>query len=300
MNNPRIIVIIGPTASGKTKLAVELARTFHGEIVSADSRQVYRGMDVGTGKDLVEYGDVPYHLIDVADPKEQFSVAEYKRQAEKAIDDIIARGKLPFLVGGSGLYVQAVVDNFEMNDKPSANEVLREELEQKSTSELLRMLQEQKPNFADKINLSDRKNKRRLIRYLEIGEAQEEVKINVKKYEALVLGLNPDKFTRDQKIKQRIIDRLENEDMVEEVAGLERLGVSWQRLHDFGLEYRFIADHLQEKIDYETMVDQLFVATRQFAKKQMTWFNRWEKQGQEIVWVTDVNLATLVITRFIR
>lgn len=300
MNNtkPKLVVIIGPTSSGKTRLAVELAKKYEVEIVSADSRQVYRGMDVGTGKDLAEYGGVKYHLIDVADPKDFFTLADFKFQADAAIKEVISRGKLPLLVGGSGLYLQAVVDNYAMEANRGVDQGLRQELEQKTEAELFTLLQNKNRNFADKLNNSDRHNKRRLIRYLEIGN-HEAIDKSEEQYDSLVLGLNPDKEIVDKKIYKRLTERLEKEDMVSEVAGLERQGVSWQRLRDFGLEYRYVSEYLQEKITYEQMVELLYTAIKQFAKRQMTWFRRWEKQGREIVWIKGAAEAEKKINEFL-
>lgn len=284
---PKVIVVLGPTASGKTRLAVELARRFNGEIVSADSRQVYRGMDVGTGKDLAEYGEIKYHLIDVVDPMEEFGLAQYKKLADAAIDDILRRGKVPFLVGGSGLYLQAVVDNYDLSEVGS-NKALREELERLPVAELFEKLKNINPAFASKVNESDRKNKRRLIRYIELQSQvciSPNPRIKVLNHDCLLLGLDPGKAAIEANIHKRLIDRLENEDMVAEIDGLHSRGVTWQRLRDFGLEYRFIAEYLQEKTDYDTMVERLNIATRQFAKKQMTWFKRWERQGTRIIWL---------------
>ncbi|NTU99384.1 tRNA (adenosine(37)-N6)-dimethylallyltransferase MiaA [Candidatus Falkowbacteria bacterium] len=283
-NKPKIIVILGPTASGKTSLAVNMAREFDGEIVSADSRQVFRGMDVGTGKDLAEYVEIKYHMIDVAEPMEDYSLAHYKSGVEKAIDDIVRRGKQPFLVGGSGLYLQSVVDNYALSEV-GRDDGLREELEKLSVSDLFERLEKINPLFASKINESDAKNKRRLVRYIELqssDQKSETPKLEPQKYECLVLGLDPGKEVVDAKIYKRLIDRLEKEDMVKEIDDLHSKGVTWQRLKDFGLEYRFVAEYLQEKIDYETMVERLNIAIRQFAKRQMTWFRRWEKQGRHI------------------
>ncbi|NTW22747.1 tRNA (adenosine(37)-N6)-dimethylallyltransferase MiaA [Candidatus Falkowbacteria bacterium] len=285
--NNKLIVILGPTSSGKTRLAVKLAREFDGEIISADSRQVYRGMDVGTGKDLAEYGEVKHHLIDVVEPTDLFSLAQYKKLAEAAIDDVIKRGKIPFLVGGSGLYLQAVVDNYDMAEV-GVDDGLRQELEHSDILDLYDKLKAANPAFAAKVNESDRKNKRRLIRYIELNSSaskSEGPTVKPPKYDCLVLGLNPGKEIIDKKIRQRLLDRLENEDLVAEVDRLHTQGVSWQRLHGFGLEYRFISEYLQEKCDHETMFDRLNIAIRQFAKKQMTWFNRWGKQGRKIFWL---------------
>jgi tRNA dimethylallyltransferase len=301
-NKTKLIVILGPTASGKTKLAVDLARLFDGEIVSADSRQVYRGMDIGTGKDLQEYGDVKYHLIDVADPRDQFSAADFKRQADRAIEEIASRGKVPMLVGGSGLYLQAVVDNFSMEDNGGADERLRAELEGKSTLELFAMLRKNNQFFADALNNSDKNNKRRLVRYVELSLSSK-TKTATKlepKYSSLVLGLMPDKELMEGKIKKRLIERLEKEEMVNEVEGLRRQGLTDKRLKDFGLEYKFITEYLEEKYGYDEMVERLFIAIRQFAKRQITWFKRWEKQGKLINWITSQAEARELIEKFLR
>jgi tRNA dimethylallyltransferase len=317
-NKPKIIVILGTTASGKTKLGVDLARQFNGEIISADSRQVYRGLDVGSGKDLSEYGEieksplerggasltrrgvlkvtepeksfVPYHLIDIADPKDRFSVAEYQRQTFAAIEDILSRGKLPIIVGGSGQYLEAVVENYQLAEvKPDEN--LRNDLEEKSAPELFEILQNINKTFAEKLNNSDKNNKRRLIRYLEVfnNVAPQALipKPQVPNYDFLLLGLTFPKEILADRIHQRLINRLENENMIQEVSDLhDKIGLSWERLEEFGLEYKFIAQYLQEKFDYDQMVELIDKASNQFAKKQMTWFKRWEKK-RKIIWLSE-------------
>ena len=286
-NGKKIIVILGPTASGKTKLAVELAEKFNGEIVSADSRQVYRGMDIGTGKDLAEYS-VPYHLIDVASPKSQFDLAQYQKMAFRAIDDILKRGKLPILVGGSGLYLQAVVDNYKLSEAKQDAE-LRKKLEKLNAGELFKKLEKLSPNLAVKLNQSDKNNKRRLIRYLEILEQDKNFKSRKgqKKYEALLIGLSYSGEILKQRIFKRLMDRLKEQNMIGEVENLRAKGLSWKRLEEFGLEYKFISLYLQGKLQYEEMVEKLNLAIFQFAKRQLTWFKRWEKQGVKINWLKD-------------
>lgn len=296
-------MILGPTASGKTKLAVDLARQFDGEIISADSRQVYTGMDIGTGKDLSEYGEVPYHLIDVADPKSQYTLADFKKAADAAIASIVARGKLPMLVGGSGLYLQAVVDNYLLENDGGVNIELREMLEQLTSDELFAKLQLNNKAFADKLNNSDKNNKRRLIRYLEINSeprAKEAVQGGAK-YNSLIIGLIPDKELMQEKIHRRLIERLEKEDMVVEIEGLRRGGVSDKRLKDFGLEYKFITQYLGDVISYDVMVERLFIAIKQFAKRQLSWFRRWERQGVKIAWLepTEAIKARSLIKDFL-
>ena len=311
-NDKKIIVILGPTASGKTKLAVELAEKFNGEIVSADSRQVYRGMDIGTGKDLKDYRleipnpndqlpnkfkiqnsklkiiEIPYHLIDVANPKEQFDLAQYQKLAFAAIDDILGRGKLPILAGGSGLYLQAVIDNYKLSDAKK-DLALRKKLEKLNAGELFKKLEKLSPNLAVKLNQSDKNNKRRLIRYLEILEQDKNFKSRKgqKKYEALLIGLSYSGEILKQRIFKRLMDRLKEQNMIGEVENLRAKGLSWKRLEEFGLEYKFISLYLQSKLQYEEMVEKLNLAIFQFAKRQLTWFKRWEKQGANINWVKD-------------
>ena len=312
MTKNKIIVILGPTASGKTKLAVELASKFNGEIVSADSRQVYRGMDIGTGKDLKDYRleipnpndqlpnkfkiqnsklkiiEIPYHLIDVANPKEQFDLAQYQKLAFAAIDDILGRGKLPILAGGSGLYLQAVIDNYKLSDAKK-DLALRKKLEKLNAGELFKKLEKLSPNLAVKLNQSDKNNKRRLIRYLEILEQDKNFKSRKgqKKYEALLIGLSYSGEILKQRIFKRLMDRLKEQNMIGEVENLRAKGLSWKRLEEFGLEYKFISLYLQGKLQYEEMVEKLNLAIFQFAKRQLTWFKRWEKQGVKINWLKD-------------
>jgi len=286
-NDKKIIVILGPTASGKTKLAVELAEKFNGEIVSADSRQVYRGMDIGTGKDLAEYS-VPYHLIDVVNPKLRFDLAQYQKLAFAAIDDILGRGKLPILAGGSGLYLQAVVENYKLSEAKK-DLTLRKELEKLSAVELFLKLKKLAPKLAEKLNQSDKNNKRRLTRYLEIVGQDQNFKSRAgkRKYDAIIIGINYSRDTLKQRIFKRLLERLKEQNMIGEVEALHRQGLSWKRLEEFGLEYKFIALYLQGKLQYEEMVEKLNQAIYQFAKRQLTWFKRWEKQGANINWVKD-------------
>jgi len=302
----KIIVILGPTASGKTKLGVDLARKFNGEIISADSRQVYRGMDIGTGKDLAEYGvgknKVPYHLIDVADPKQEFNVVQYQQLAHKAIEDIIKKGKLPIIVGGTGLYLQALVDNYQLSSA-TPDKKSRDILENKTVEEVFKLLEKTNPIFAGRLNESEKKNKRRLIRYLEVVKNPAK-KVAEKKVDSnrdfLILGLNFPREILNKRIYERIIRRIETEGMIQEVERLHDEDVSWKRLEGFGLEYKFISFYLQEKIEKEEMIEKLFIASRQFAKRQMTWFRRWEKQGREINWVKDEKATEKLVNNFLK
>lgn len=304
-NKPKVLVILGTTSAGKTGLAVKLAAELGGEIISADSRQVYKGMDIGTGKDLKEYKvdgkRIKYHLIDVVSPKTKFDLAKYQKLALKAINDVSNLGKLPIIVGGSGLYLQAIVDNYQLSSvKPDLG--LRAALEKLSVAQLYAKLKRLKPEFAERLNNSDRNNKRRLVRYLEIAgqdkisrvkktKPEEDPKKSVSPYDFLLLGLEwPDDVLRER-IISRLHDRLEKEGMIKEIERLHEEGVSWERLMSFGLEYKFVSRYLLEEIDYETMVEKLGIAIYRFAKRQKTWFRRWEKQGKKIIWVADLKDA---------
>ena len=301
----KAIVILGPTASGKTALAVRLAARFNGEIISADSRQVYRGMDIGTGKDLREYRSgkklIPYHLLDVVSPKTNFNLARYQKLAWKALADISARGALPLVVGGSGLYLQAVVDNYQLSPV-KADPEKRRELEKRSVAELWEALQAVSPEFAAQLNNSDRHNPRRLVRYLELASAGQVFPAprGAQKADFLVLGIDiPDDLMR-LKIIKRLKIRLEKEDMIGEVERLHAAGVSYRRLISFGLEYKFVSLFLQGKMTREQLEEQLGTAIYRFAKRQKTWFKRWQKQGREIIWISQEAEAERAIQDFLK
>lgn len=301
IHKPKVLVILGPTASGKTSLGVKLASKLKGEIISADSRQVFRGMDIGTGKDLGEYGKIPYYLIDVVNPEEEFNLAKYQKLAGKAIKDILSRGKLPIIVGGTGLYLQAIVDGYDL-DKNVPDPKRRAELTAMSVAELYKILEQEKPEFAASINNSDRNNPRRLIRYIEIMESGVTPKKISKKntpYDFLLLGLQQDDEVMRERILKRLKDRLDNENMIGEVESLIDNGVSLSRLNDFGLEYRHIAWYLQDKLTYDEMVSRLGIAIYRFAKRQKTWFRRWQKQGRVINWVSDLKEASEIIKNWL-
>ena len=264
----KILVIVGPTASGKSALGVKLAKKFGGEIISADSRQVYRGLDVGTGKiTKKEMSGVKHHLLDVADPKKQFSVAEYKKLAERKLDRI----DFPIIVGGTGFYIDAVSGQANFPDVP-ANKKLREKLYRKSTEELFKTLKKKDARRAKAI---DPHNKVRLIRALEIIEALGKVPIvksNVTD-NFIYIGLRPDNL--DKKIKERLLKRLEP--MIRECKKLHKQGLSWKRMFDLGIEYRYIGLYLQDKLSKKEMVEMLNTAIRQYARRQITWFKRNKK-----------------------
>lgn len=302
---PKVIIILGPTASGKTALGVKLAQKFNGEIISADSRQVYRGMDIGTGKDLIEYKigreTIPYHLIDIIQPNTKFNLARYQKLALKAIADILSRGKLPIIVGGTGLYLQAIVDNYCLASVKTDNKI-RLELEQKSVPELLSVLTTLKPDFATKLNNSDRNNPRRLVRYLEIILASGQIiqRKGQSLFDFLVLGIDIDDNKMRERILSRLKNRLDKDDMINEVNSLKKSGVSFQRLISFGLEYKFVSYFLQNKINREEMEEKLGISIYRFAKKQKTWFRRWEKQGRQIEWINNLEDAIKKIKKFLK
>lgn len=275
-----MIVVAGPTASGKSDLAVYLARKFGGEVVSADSRQVYKGLDIGTGKTTKrEMRGIPHHLLDVASPKQVFTVSKYKILAEKAIENIWRRGKLPIVCGGTGLYIRAIVDNLAVPEVPP-NKKLREKLEKKSVEELFAMLKKLDSRRAGEI---DAKNPRRLIRAIEIAKHLGKVPpLSLKQRqdcEILEIGIAPKSEELKNRIHKRLLSRLKS-GMVEESRNLHKGGLSWKRMEDLGLEYRFLAKYLQNKTTKKEIADGLEREIWQYAKRQMTWF----KKDKRIRW----------------
>lgn len=296
-----LLVVLGPTASGKTGLAVRLARWIGGEIISADSRQVYRGMDIGTGKDLAEYGRggsaVPCHLIDILDPDDEFSVFAYQEHFDRCFKEIAERGRIPVMVGGTGLYLDAVIRGYRMPAVP-ANSALREELERAEMESLRRRLL---AISGDPHNSTDLLERKRLIRAIEIAEFTrhhpDAVRTRIT-IAALVLGIRCDREMLRRRITARLASRME-EGMIEEVTRLRQQGLSWERIDSFGLEYRYIARHLQGRMDRGEMFQKLNTSIHQYAKRQETWFRRMEKHGIEICWIdgADDHRAIEVIAR---
>ncbi len=270
---PKIIIILGPTSSGKSDVAVSIAKKFNGEIISADSRQVYKGMDLGTGKiTKKEMLGIPHHLLDVANPKTIFSVEKYKKLAEKKIEEILKKNKTPIICGGTGFYIDSIVKNILLPQvKP--NKKLRKELEKKSAEQLFKILQKLSPSRAQNI---DSKNKVRLVRAVEIAKALgnvPEVKELPSKYEFILVGIDlPDEVLKER-IKIRLQKRLKA-GMLKEVQNLNKNGVSWKRLESFGLEYRNCALFLQNKIIKEQMIQNIEKESFQYVKRQRTWFRR--------------------------
>lgn len=270
---PKIIAVVGQTATGKSNLAVEIALQYNGEIISCDSRQVYTGLDIGSAKITTqEMRGIPHHMIDVVSPTEYFSVQEFKIQAEKIMKDILQRKKIPILCGGTGLYIDALIFNHDFPNVPP-NQKLRAELQNKTSLELY-----QKLSLADKKRAEsiDPHNKVRVIRALEIIDTLGTVpkQPTARRYTPLFIGLQLDKEELHNNIKQRILTRLETNEMIHEVQNLYTQGISYKRLEDFGLEYKYIAYYLQEKISYDLMIQTLTHETQKFAKRQKTWFKR--------------------------
>lgn len=291
MQNQKMITILGPTASGKTSVAAALALRTGGEIISADSRQVYRRMDIGTGKDLADYtiGDVhiPYHLIDIAEPGTKYNLFQYQQDFHTAYNDIRSRGKLPILCGGTGLYIEAVLGGYSLSPVPQ-NQKLRESLEGKSLDQLTQMLvQLKQKNGSNMHNRTDVDTAQRAIRAIEIETYNLEhptPERHMPPVDSLVIGINIDRELRREKITRRLKARLE-EGMCDEIRSLIDGGVNSDDLIYYGLEYKFVTEYVVGKTSYEEMFRQLEIAIHQFAKRQMTWFRGMERRGYTIHWI---------------
>ncbi|KKS75449.1 MAG: tRNA dimethylallyltransferase [Candidatus Azambacteria bacterium GW2011_GWA2_42_9] len=289
----KVIVIVGPTASGKSALAIYLAKKLGAEIISADSRQVYRGMDIGTGKvTKTEQKQIKHWLIDIVSPKTNFSAAQFKKLADKKIEDILKLGKLPIIVGGTGFWIKAVIDNVEF-PKVKPDWKLRKKLDRKSADALFTMLQNLDLDRAAEI---DQFNKVRLIRAIEIAKTLGKVpKMKMgSKYNTLQLGVSWPKEILSQRIKIRL-DKRFKQGMIKEVAQLHNQGISWQRLDNFGLEYRWIARYLRGKMPLKEMKEKLFQEIKNYAKRQMTWFNK----DKRICWQVGENEVEKLIKKFL-
>ena len=284
-----LIAILGPTASGKTTLAAHLAAKLDTEIISADSRQVYRRMDLGTGKDLADYlvegKQIPYHLIDIAEPGTKYNVYQFQQDFMQAYKDICQRGKLPVMCGGSGLYVESVLRGYQMADVPE-NKELRLQLEGKSLEELTEILK----GYKTLHNTTDTDTTKRAIRAIEIEEYY--VKHGIKPtaegnqplFHPLVIGVSIDRELRREKISRRLLQRLD-EGMVDEVRNLLAEGIAPEDLIYYGLEYKYLTLYATGQLNYDQMVSQLEIAIHQFAKRQMTWFRGMERRGVQIHWI---------------
>ena len=283
----KVITILGPTASGKTSLAVALAKRVDGEILSADSRQVYRRMDIGTGKDLTEYDGVPYHLIDICEPGTKYNLFQYQEDFAKAYDDICRRGRQPIICGGTGLYIEAVLKGYNLSPVPQ-NPELRERLEGKPLEELTVILRELKErNGSVMHNTTDVDTAQRAIRAIEIETYNLEHPTplrQMKALDSLTIGVNIDRELRREKITRRLKARLE-EGMADEVRRLLDEGITPNDLIYYGLEYKYVTEYVLGRLSYDEMFRQLEIAIHQFAKRQMTWFRGMERRGFTIHWI---------------
>ena len=311
----RLIAIVGPTASGKSDLAIALARKYDGEIISADSRQVYRGMDIGTGKvprdplpaNFFYSEGIRHHLIDIADPDKEYNISHFLRDTRASIDDIRSRGKLPIICGGTHFWIQALLEDTDLPAVPP-DPTLRQQLAARTPEELFLMLEAQDPKRARSI---DRHNTIRLIRALEICAALGTVPplchpgLDPGSRKTLdsclrgndnivIIALSPPRAILRERIEKRLESRLA-EGMIEEVARLRKNGQSWERLEAFGLEYRYIALLLQAKITETEMREQLSHAIWHYAKRQLSWLRRWERQGAAIRWISDPQEAEQIL-----
>ena len=291
----KMITILGPTASGKTPLAAALAYEIGGEIISADSRQVYRRMDIGTGKDLADYTitnnrepiTVPYHLIDIVEPGTKYNLFQYQQDFYDAYQDIMARGKTPILCGGTGLYIEAVLKGYKLSPVPQ-NPDLRQQLEGKTLDELTQLLADLKAKTGSVMhNKTDVDSCQRAIRAIEIESYNLEHPVPLRELppvDSLIIGVNIDREARREKITRRLKARLE-EGMVDEVRGLLDEGIPAEDLIYYGLEYKFVTEYVTGKTTYDEMFTRLEIAIHQFAKRQMTWFRGMERRGFTIHWI---------------
>jgi len=287
----KMITILGPTACGKTRLAAHLAHDIGGEIISADSRQVYRGMDIGTGKDLADYvvdgRSVPYHLIDICEPGEKYNLFRYQTDFAAAYADVCTRGMVPILCGGTGLYLESVLRAYELSPVPQ-NAELREELEQYTLEQLTGMLRKLKTQTgATMHNTTDVDTKQRAIRAIEIERYNVEHNTPRRQAElvnSIVVGVQIDRELRRQRISRRLRQRLD-EGLADEIKRLLRQGVSADDLVYYGLEYKYVTEYVIGQLNFSEMFGRLEIAIHQFAKRQMTWFRGMERRGVQIHWI---------------
>lgn len=294
--NHNCIIILGPTASGKTKLAVETARLFNGEIISIDSRQVYKKLDIGTGKDLADYGEIPYHLIDILEPTENYHVHAFANDFYKAFGEIQLRGKLPVLCGGTGLYYDTVLKKNQLIAIPN-NPTLRQVLATKTTAQLVEWIKKDTMAKNYKFDTSTQKRLVRAIEILEYLKINPAPPIQFHELKPVIFGR---KTTLDQRrayISWRLVDRLEN-GLIEEAQNLIHSGVTHEQLQYFGLEYKFLSYYLLGKITRDQLFTQLETAIHQYAKRQMTWWRKMEREGFIIHWVSDFEELKTILKKF--
>ena len=285
------IVITGPTATGKTKVAVDIAYEYHGEIISADSRQIYKGMDIGTGKDLQEYcindKKIAHHLIDILEPEQNYSVYQFQRDFLTCYNQIKDRKSLPILCGGTGLYIESILLKYRLQNAPGPNQNLRQSLQQKSYEELLDIFQDVSIEKFQDPSKKDTRN--RIIRSIEIEldktTSEPDIFVNQNLDNFLVLGIKQERQDNRDLIKKRLIQRVE-EGLIDEVKSLINKGLDRSRLDYFGLEYKFVGLYLKNELNKADLIEKLHIAICQFAKRQMSWFRRMEKRGIDIQWVS--------------
>lgn len=295
-----LITILGPTATGKTKLAVQLADYFDGEIISADSRQVYRGMNIGTGKDLSEYNingkQIPYHLIDVIDPTEEFDLYKFQQLFYNSFEEISRRNQLPFLVGGTGMYLSSILQNYNLSKADFKN--AEQEYSSFSNEELRATIKELNPGLHNTTDLTDRN---RILKAIAVSKAKQNETDQIK-IKSLNIGVSLSREEIKKRITVRLKKRLDEEGMVDEVKSLMDSGISYDKLIFFGLEYKFIAQYLKGELNKNDMFQKLNSAIHAFAKRQMTWFRKMEREGVVINWIdgADYNKAKQLIEKYIQ
>jgi len=281
-----LITVLGPTATGKTQFAVQLASITGGEIISADSRQVYRGMDIGTGKDLSDYTingkSIPYHLIDIVDAGEKYNVFRYQSDFLEVYNKLKSKNVLPVLCGGSGMYIEAVLKGYKLINVP-VNEELRMSLEKYSLSELEQKLKQYK-NLHNKTDVDTKKRAIRAVEIAEYYKTHPDIDFSFPEIKPLIFGIKFERKTVKERITYRLKERL-RQGMIDEVEALQKQGIDTDTLEYYGLEYKFIAKFLKKELSYNQMVEKLNVAIHQFSKRQMTWFRKMERQGFKIYWI---------------
>ena len=284
-----LITILGPTATGKTRIAAQLARDINGEIISADSRQVYRYMDIGTGKDLIEFqkANVSYHLIDIIDPSEEYNLFRFTKDFQTSFKEITKKNKIPILVGGTGLYISAILQSYYLPEIDNEKEL--ENLEQLTIPELEKILLKLKPKFH---NITDLNDKERLIRAILIEKSRKQNQDTPPNLNSLNIGIKLEREEIKNRITKRLKERLSN-GMIEEVQDLLQKGISSEKLNYFGLEYKFVGQYINGKLNYNDMFQKLNSSIHNFAKRQMTWFRKMEREGVKINWFSPDNYLAI-------
>jgi tRNA dimethylallyltransferase len=284
-----LITILGPTATGKTRIAAQLARDINGEIISADSRQVYRYMDIGTGKDLIEFqkANVSYHLIDIIDPSEEYNLFRFTKDFQTSLEEITKKKNFPIMVGGTGLYISAILQSYYLPE--IGNEKELENLEQLTIPELEKILLKLKPKFH---NITDLNDKERLIRAILIEKSRKQNQDTPPNLNSLNIGIKLEREEIKNRITKRLKERLSN-GMIEEVQDLLQKGISSEKLNYFGLEYKFAGQYINGKLNYNDMFQKLNSSIHNFAKRQMTWFRKMEREGVKINWFSPDNYLAI-------